>query len=302
MASLLDYWLIDHKVMKLNKTKLSELSACCERFIGMEGGGMDQAIAFLATKGCAKHIMFNPVRTQDVKLPQEAVFVIGSSLVRKNKAESSEYNTRVVECRLASQLIAKKCHLNWKEIRTVVSVQNALGVSLDELLDLVDKHLHKDPYTKEEICKELEVDEKELNNVSLTSNTLSLTMFKLHPRISHVISEANRVNLWLNEESIEGLGHLMNKSHQSMRDLYEASDPACDKLVENALSAGALGARITGAGWGGCVVALTTANHVDKFLKELECSFYSNYQGPIDEVLFKTEPQNGANIFKSKLF
>jgi hypothetical protein len=54
--------------------------------------------------GCAKHIQFNPLRSEDVKLPDGAVFVIAHSLAVLNKAKTSDFNCRVAECRLASQV------------------------------------------------------------------------------------------------------------------------------------------------------------------------------------------------------
>lgn len=54
--------------------------------------------------GCAKHIQFNPLRSEDVKLPDGVVFVIAHSLAVLNKAKTSDFNCRVAECRLASQV------------------------------------------------------------------------------------------------------------------------------------------------------------------------------------------------------
>lgn len=53
---------------------------------------MDQAIAFLAKKGCAQYIEFNPVRASSIQLPTDAVFVIANSLTEANKAATSDFN------------------------------------------------------------------------------------------------------------------------------------------------------------------------------------------------------------------
>ena len=82
------------------------------------------------------------------------------------------------------------------------------------------------------------------------------------PRARHVVSENARV-LAAADALIAGrmdeLGPLLRESHVSLRDDYEVSTPELDTLVVALEGAGALGARLTGAGFGGCVVALTPA-------------------------------------------
>ena len=53
--------------------------------------------------GTAKLIEFDPLKATPVSLPKKAVFVVANSLSQKQKALTSEYNTRVAECRLAAQ-------------------------------------------------------------------------------------------------------------------------------------------------------------------------------------------------------
>ena len=63
------------------------------------------------------------------------------------------------------------------------------------------------------------------------------------------------------------LGLLMQDSHKSLRDDFEVSNTALDEMVECALSApGCFGARMTGAGFGGCAVALVSAEKEADFL------------------------------------
>ena len=81
----------------------------------------------------------------------------------------------------------------------------------------------------------------------------------LKRRASHVIGENERVKKAVSaikNGDMKTLGHLMVESHNSLRDDYEVSSPALDKLVQDALAAGAFGARLTGAGFGGCIVVL----------------------------------------------
>ena len=60
---------------------------------------------------------------------------------------------------------------------------------------------------------------------------------------------------------------LMNDSHQSLRNDYEVSSDRLDRLVAVAREAGALGARLTGAGFGGCVVILVEADRAETILE-----------------------------------
>ena len=64
-------------------------------------------------------------------------------------------------------------------------------------------------------------------------------------------------------------GALMNQSHASMRDLFEMSLPAIDALVESAVDLGALGARLTGGGFGGCIVACLEVGKRETWLNAL---------------------------------
>ena len=75
----------------------------------------------------------------------------------------------------------------------------------------------------------------------------------------HVVSENARVHetaAALRADDVNRAGELFVESHASLRDDYRVSTPELDALVEELLRAGAAGARLTGAGFGGCVVAL----------------------------------------------
>ena len=78
-------------------------------------------------------------------------------------------------------------------------------------------------------------------------------------RARHVIAENMRVEAAaaaLEVADMELFGRLMNESHRSLAHNYEVSSEALDELVDTACASGALGARLTGAGFGGCVVCL----------------------------------------------
>ena len=89
-----------------------------------------------------------------------------------------------------------------------------------------------------------------------------------YKRARHVITENGRVlatAVSLRQEKVEMAGELMNESHRSMRDQFEMSTLEIDALVEIAMAAGAVGARLTGGGFGGCTVNLVPNGGVEVF-------------------------------------
>ena len=108
----------------------------------------------------------------------------------------------------------------------------------------------------------------------LDAATLTTRWDELDPvdgrRARHVLSENQRVleaAAALRSGDIDTVGRLMTESHRSLRDDFESSSPALDAMVEAALdSPGCFGARVTGAGFAGCAVALVEAVQTDAFI------------------------------------
>jgi len=91
----------------------------------------------------------------------------------------------------------------------------------------------------------------------------------LRKRCRHVVYENDRTLRAaeaLRLGDVGAFGHLMNESHSSLRDLYEVSCEELDLMAALAQSQpGCWGARMTGGGFGGCVVALVDQDAVDAF-------------------------------------
>ncbi|XP_026952413.1 N-acetylgalactosamine kinase isoform X5 [Sagmatias obliquidens] len=292
--------------MNLSKVELAEICAKSEHYIGTEGGGMDQSISFLAEEGTAKLIEFSPLRATDVKLPSGAVFVIANSCVEMNKAATSHFNIRVMECRLAAKLLAKHKCLPWEEVLRLEEVQAKLGVSLQEMLLITEDTLHSEPYSPKEICRCLGISLQELKTQILSPNTQDVLTFKLYQRAKHVYSEAARVLQFKKiceeapDNTVQLLGELMNQSHVSCRDMYECSCPELDQLVDICRKFGAQGSRLTGAGWGGCTVSIVPADKLSSFLANVHEAYYQRSNRslvPEKQSLFATKPGGGALVF-----
>lgn len=119
----------------------------------------------------------------------------------------------------------------------------------------------------------------------------------LQRRTKHVVSEQARVEQFIRamaSNDSSRMGQLMSDSHQSLRDDFEVSCTALDVAVESAIEAGALGARMTGGGFGGCAIALTPSGGQEEFRQYLLESFArSKLQQP---TIFEVKPVGGAQV------
>jgi galactokinase len=120
---------------------------------------------------------------------------------------------------------------------------------------------------------------------------------RLRRRVRHIVTENERVlevAERLRHGDIAGIGPLLTASHASMRDDYEITVPEIDVAVETALEAGALGARMTGGGFGGCVVALLPAAGVDRAAAAVADAY--RRRGWTEPTWFVAEAAEGAQI------
>jgi N-acetylgalactosamine kinase len=126
-------------------------------------------------------------------------------------------------------------------------------------------------------------------------------------RARHVASEAGRV--WAFQAAceaktdassqIKALGNLMNESHASCRDDYECSSAGLDAVTSVATAHGALGSRLTGAGWGGCAVSIVPTFSVPAFIAALKAEYYAKHGKDAEGsgAIFVSAPGSGAAVY-----
>jgi galactokinase len=116
-------------------------------------------------------------------------------------------------------------------------------------------------------------------------------------RARHIVLENARVLeavRALREEDFATFGRLMYDSHLSMRDDFEISTPELDAFVEAARETGALGARLTGAGFGGCAIALIAEAEADPLTDSARHRFREeSFKEP---VFYRLRPSAGAEV------
>ena len=119
-------------------------------------------------------------------------------------------------------------------------------------------------------------------------------------RARHVVSENARVLEAveaLNNGDFDHFGKLMYASHASLHDDYEVSTPELDTFVETARRHGARGARLTGAGFGGCAIALVPESQADRVERACKRNFAEADFG--EPAFYEFVPAAGAELARS---
>lgn len=247
-----------------DSTRLAQFCSEAEWYVGTRGGIMDQFIALLGKRGHALFLDCRPMASQQytmehTTLPQRHRLLIADSGVRHQNVRG-EYNQRVAACRAGVKLLQERfpdiTHLRdvqtvpWRELILYLPEQTTVGELQERGIDLGD-------------VPALTVD----------------TKLKVRARCRHVLAENRRVlatRTALRAGDIAAVGKLLEEAHASARDDYEVSCPELEILVTAAGEvSGVVGARLTGAGWGGCIVALVRDKAVPDFMKHVQQRFQS---------------------------
>jgi len=208
-------------------------------------------------------------------------------------------------CGVENKLLLLDCRsLEWK---TVLLPENASIVIADTT---VRRKLTSGEYNnRRDACEEaVRLLKQDLSSIS-SLRDVSMEDFnrlakklpgEVEKRARHVVEEIRRSDQaepLLEAGDVQSFGRLMNECHVSLRDLYEVSCPELNVMVEIAQSIdGCYGARLTGAGFGGCTVNMVADETAEIFAQTL-ASGYESRTGLHPEI-YITGASNGADLLR----
>ncbi len=196
---------------------------------GASTGGLDQNASMRCQAGKALRLDCKPglsalenVSQQDFDLTAHNLELLVVDTCAPHQLNDGQYANRRATCEAAAEKLGVR---NLREVADSVSAAADKESALAEVLSKLD-----DEVSKKRVC--------------------------------HVISEIDRVNEFVDafaRGDIAESGRLFNASHDSLRDDYEVTVPELDVAVDVARTNGAYGARMTGGGFGGSIIALVDA-------------------------------------------
>ncbi len=208
-------------------------------------------------------------------------------------------------CGVENKLLLLDCRsLEWKTIPLPGDVSIVIADTTVRR-KLTSGEYNRRRFACEEAVRLLKQDLPEINSLRDVSveqfNRFSSKLpEEVYKRARHVVEEIERsqqAESLLEAGDVRRFGELMNQCHASLRDLYEVSCPELDVMVNVAQSLeGCYGARLTGAGFGGCTVNLVASESADAFAKELAEGYQA--QTRLRPEIYITHASNGAEVLK----
>ncbi|KAF1793784.1 Ribosomal protein S5 domain 2-type fold [Phytophthora cactorum] len=225
-------------------------------------GIMDQFISSCGKKDCALLIDCRTKEPTPVAFQDPDVVIVVCNSNVKHELNGGEYKERVMQCQAAVKTLQTHGHPQMTHLRdATVSELDAVRQALGDEV--------------------------------------------VYRRARHVITEDERTVAAVEHirarQYVEA-GKLMFESHESLRDDYEVSTPELDYLVETARGCeGVFGARMTGGGFGGCIVALVQQQHAQKLMDTLDAGYPVDKFGSMlpKSASFLTSIGDGAHVVQA---
>ena len=228
------YAVIDTFGFDLNRVEIAKLGQMSEHnFMNVKCGIMDQFIIATGKKNHAELLDCNTLEYEYVPLELGDYRFVVMNTNKVRKLADSKYNERRGQCEQALKILQDN------------------GVKVGALCELTPADWDK--YS------------------ALVTDPI------LNKRARHCIAENQRVidaAATLKEGNLVKLGELLNASHKSLKEDYEVTGIELDTLAETAQKQeGCLGARMTGAGFGGCAIALVHKDKLDSFIANVQSTY-----------------------------
>ena len=228
------YAVIDTFGFDLDRIEIAKLGQLSEHnFMNVKCGIMDQFIIATGKKNSAELLDCNTLEYEYVPLELGDYRFVVMNTNKVRKLADSKYNERRGQCEEALKILQDN------------------GVKINALCELTPSDWEK--------------------HSSLVTNEI------LNKRARHCISENQRVidaAETLKAGNLKQLGLLLNASHKSLKEDYEVTGIELDTLAETSQKQeGCLGARMTGAGFGGCAIALVHKDKLDTFIENVQTTY-----------------------------
>lgn len=297
---------------RIPKQEIALLAARAERDgAGTKGGAVDHITSLCGVRESALKISFTPhVVIDKVEIPDGVALFAVNSGVRAEKGFDdrvrSEFNMRAAECRIGAAILARrlKVHL-CKSVTTpgqllfqACKTSILKCRSMSQLRTIAFEVMQNDEILSlSEVRQELGLAEIELQNRFVMG--VQGSIFEVGRRMSHVFSEAVRVEDFVRVSMdhnsapsvrLQQFGRILNEGQTSLKEVFESSCPEVDQVVDFCRKSGAVGSRMTGAGWGGYTINLVPKDRASHF-KHAVTEMYGN------EAVVEVTPNSGGCIF-----
>ena len=221
-------------------------------FINVNCGIMDQYIISTGTENFAELLDCAKIEHTDVPLQLGNYEFVVMNTKKQRKLSDSKYNERRSQCEEGLSILQKN------------------GVQIENLCQLTSKDFENvGSYIQDEI---------------------------IYRRVRHCVTENERVLAAveaLKNNDLQTLGTLLYKSHESLKTDYEVTGIELDTLIDSAKKQeGCIGARMTGAGFGGCAIAIVKKENIKTFIENVQ-SEYTKVIG-YEAALFSCKSGDGV--------
>ncbi len=250
------YGLAELNNFEISPVKKALIAQSAENnFVGVECGIMDQYISCLGEKD--KALLIDCESYDYNKVP----------------IQNKKYQFLIIDSKVQRGLVDSEYNLRRQQCNNVVKYFNEnFAEDIESLRDI------------------------DINELFRYEDKLNETDYK---RATHVLTENRRVLEFadsVEDGNYEKAGQLMYASHLSLKNEYEVSCEELDFLVETALELkGVLGARMTGAGFGGCTVNLIEKDYKSKIINSIKTEYKKEYNKEPD--FYTSRPAKGASSY-----